>query len=833
MNLFIVILQTSLEQQFGTNMKYLITFLLLIIIMMNTMNAQFEFVGDIKDYTKFENRIEFNLTNAKFNLYVLKNNIIRFRYTNKDEFDPSPSYAVVHSQPENSEFIFSENEAYYNVATNELNIHISKSPCRIKIFDKEMNLINSDEESFGVSFDIDEVRVHKKLLEGESFFGLGEKSDNLRKNGNQYTMWNTDYPAYTSRKDPLYVSIPFFIGVRNYKAYGIYFDNTYKSYFNMGASNNRFYWFGADKGEMDYYFIYGPEIKKVVSDYTLLTGRMELPPKWALGYQQSRWSYYPETKVREIAENFRRYDIPCDVIYLDIHYMDGYRVFTWDKDRFPEPEKMLSDLKKIGFKLITIIDPGVKVDNNYPAAKEGLEKDLFAKYPDGNYYQGEVWPSWAYFPDFTKKETRSWWGDNLGRMLNQGIEGFWNDMNEPAVWGQNFPDIVQFDDNGYKASHKKIHNVYALSMAEATNEGLGKHSPDKRHFVLTRAGFAGIQRYSAVWTGDNEATNEHLKLSCIMPQGLGLSGVAFNGPDAGGFMGEPTANLYARWYQLGAFTPFFRGHTEINTKAQEPWAFPEWVTNIARNSIKFRYELIPFWYSEFYESSQTGIPVMRTMFFDNQNDENCYSHQAQEQFMLGENLLVAPVLNENDLFKKLYLPEGKWFEWKTRNVLEGGRWIVVETPRDNIPLYVKEGGIIPMQESQNFIGEKKIEQMEFLVFPSALKTVYNLYEDDGTSFEYKNGKYSLTNIECEKTNKSVAININKIKEGYNSALKNYLIKIVGQKPISSVSINDAFMEEVSEQSALDNLPQGFFFDANENILFIKTGVSEKVSLKIK
>ncbi|MBU2492104.1 MAG: glycoside hydrolase family 31 protein [Bacteroidetes bacterium] len=817
-------------------MKLIKPILLLLIFVMTNMNAQFEFAGDVKNYKQFENRIEFDLSNSKFNLYVYQYNIIRFRFTNKNEFDPAPSYAVIYELPGKTNFSFKEEENHFLVTTGELNIQINKSPCRISIYDKDMNLINADEESFGVSFDSEEVRVHKKLLEGENFFGLGEKSDNLKKNGNQYTMWNTDYPAYTSRKDPLYVSIPFFIGVKDFKGYGIFFDNTYKSYFNMGASNDRFYWFGADKGEMDYYFIYGPEIKKVVSDYTLLTGRMQMPPKWALGYQQSRWSYYPESKVREIAKNFRDYDIPCDVIYLDIHYMDGYRVFTWDKERFPQPEKMISDLKKDGFKLITIIDPGVKADENYHAAKEGIAKDLFAKYPDGQYYQGEVWPSWAYFPDFTKKETREWWGDKLSVLMNEGIEGFWNDMNEPAVWGQNFPDIVQFDDNGFKASHKKIHNVYGLAMAQATNEGLQKHSSDKRRFVLTRAAFAGIQRYSAVWTGDNEATEEHLKLSCVMPQGLGLSGVAFNGPDAGGFMGEPSAKLYARWYQLGSFTPFFRGHTEINTKAQEPWAFPEWVTDIARASIKFRYQLLPFWYSEFYYASKTGMPVMRPMFLNNQSDKNCYLNEIQEQFMLGDNLLVAPVLNENDLFKKLYLPEGTWFEWNSNppgRIIEGGSWIVVEAPRNNIPLYLKEGGIIPMHESQNYVGEKQIRQMEFLIFPSEKYNDYNLYEDDGETFKYTNGNYSLTNINAVKNSGKIIIKLDKTYKGYDSKLVNYLFQMINIDSFNSVKVNGILFKSIKDKNKFDESNESFFYNKSDKFLIIKTPVMDNIYVEIQ
>jgi alpha-glucosidase len=465
------------------------------------------------------------------------------------------------------------------------------------------------------------VRCHKKLLPGESFFGLGEKSDDLCKNGKEYTLWNTDFWAYDDRTDPLYISVPFFYGIRDFKAYGIFFDNTYKSHFNFGASNNRFYWFGAEKGEMDYYFIYGPEMKQVLTAYTNLTGRAELPPLWALGYQQSRWSYFPEAEVRNLAATFRSKKIPCDVIYLDIDYMDGYRVFTWNKEHFPQPAKMLDDLKKDGFKVIPIIDPGVKADSNYFAAREGLAQDLFVKYPDGQVYQGEVWPSWAYFPDFTKAATRIWWGDKLNLLIQDGVAGFWNDMNEPTVWGTHFPDIVQFDGDCFPTDHKQARNIYALEMARATREGLRKHS-NQRHFILTRAGFAGIQRYSAAWTGDNIANELHLKIACRMSQNIGLSGIPFIGSDVGGFVDNPSERLYIRWMELGAFTPLFRQHAAWDTRRKEPWTFGIDVENTVREFINLRYRLLPFLYNEFYTANQNGWPVMRPLFFNFQDDRN-------------------------------------------------------------------------------------------------------------------------------------------------------------------------------------------------------------------
>ncbi len=792
--------------------------------------SKLEFVGNIKSYKINGNAVEFILSNAILNINIVNENIIRFRYTDKNDFSKAPSYAVIQNVEKKENFTFSDKGKYFLLTTNELNVEILKNPCRISIYDSKMNLINEDDKGFGVSFDEGRVSCYKKLFKDESFYGLGEKTGSLNKVGNQYTMWNTDHPAYDKIWDPLYVSIPFFIGVRNNMAYGIFFDNTYKSYFNMGASNNRFYWFGADDGEMNYYFIYGPEIKKVISSYTELTGRMQLPPMWALGYQQSKWSYYPESTVKRIAETFRDDKIPCDVIYLDIDYMDGYRVFTWNKNRFPDPSNMLKELKMEGFKIIPIIDPGVKVDTGYFAAKEGLSKNLFVKYPDGSVYQGEVWPSWAYFPDFTMKAARDWWGAKLSALLKQGVSGFWNDMNEPSVWGQAFPDLVQFNDNGFEASHRKIHNVYALEEAKATYDAFQKYSPNERRFMLTRAGYSGIQRYSAVWTGDNVASEEHLKLACLMPLGMGLSGIPFVGSDVGGFIGLPSQRLYTRWMELGAFTPFFRGHSVINQDDKEPWAFGSQVENWVREIISLRYKLIPFFYNEFYNSSLTGLPIMRPLFLNYQDDNQCYSTESQYQFMIGDNLLVAPVVDENSDFKKIYLPEGTWMDWWNNKVYNGKQWIIVDAPIYQIPLFIKNGGFIPMQDVQQYVGQKKMDELEMVIFPSASSS-YSYYEDDGTSYDYKKGIYSITKFESNLGKSNGIISIKNIYDKFNSGRKDYLLKILNTSNVSAVYNNDLKMKEYSSIEKLKDSTSGFYFDQHSRILFIKLVYSNNIKVK--
>ncbi len=757
--------------------------ILLVLLVSSFAKAEFKFAGDVKSASASGDRVEFVLSNALLNVYVIDDNIIRFRYTIHDSFSKAPSYAVIKSGNKKVKFDFKEEKSYYLIKTSNLNVEISRSPCRVSVFDKNMNLIDEDSKAFGAAFDGDEVRCFKKLFDRRNFYGLGEKTGPLNKRGFQYTMWNTDSYKYRGDSDPLYLSIPFFIGIRDHKAYGIFLDNTYRSYFNMGASNNRFYWFGAAGGELDYYFIYGPEIKKIISDYTFLTGRMEMPPLWALGYQQSKYSYYPESDVRRIATTFREKKIPCDVIYLDIAYMNGYRVFTWDKYGFPDPAGMISDLKAEGFKIVPIIDPGVKADTNYFAAKEGVKNEVFAKYPDGKLYEGEVWPSWAYFPDFTKEETREWWGQNLSILLKQGVEGFWNDMNEPSVWGQAFPDIVMFNDNGFVADHKKIHNVYALEEAKATYDEFLKFSPDKRHFMLTRAGFSGIQRYAAVWTGDNVADVDHLRMALSMPLEMGLSGIPFTGSDVGGFVGVPSPQLYTRWMELGAFTPFFRGHSAINQKDKEPWAFGFKVEDDVRKVIALRYELLPFLYNEFHNASVTGLPIMRPMFLNFQNEDECYSGDVEQQFMIGDNLLVAPVLDDNSVYKKLYLPEGKWIDWWTNKVYYGGKWIVVDAPVGRIPLFMREGAVIPMQKVLQYTDQEKVDELKFKIFPS-VSNEYDLYRDDGISYDYKKGGYSITKITTGQRADSGNISIEKTYDHYKSGINDYLLEVLNTSGVS-------------------------------------------------
>ena len=623
------------------------------------------------------------------------------------------------------------------------------------------------------------VYVSKVMEENTYFYGLGERTGSLNKKGYHYRNWNTDDPSpHGETFAELYKSIPFLIAIKDENAFGIFFDNHFESHFDMGKENSNYYYFGAVDGNLDYYFMYGPTVKEVVNEYTDLTGKTPLPQLWTLGYQQCRWSYAPEARAMEIANAFREKDIPCDTIYLDIDYMDGFRVFTWDNEKFKNPKEFINKLKEMGFKLVTIIDPGVKVDKGYKIYDEGIKNGYFATDKDGIVYKNRVWPGDAVYPDFMNEKTRNWWSDNQKIMMDVGVSGIWNDMNEPASFNGPLPDDVMFNDDGREVMHKEIHNVYGHMMAKATYEGIKKHT-NKRPFIVTRACYSGSQKYSTIWTGDNQSTWEHLRMSLPMLMNLGLSGMAFCGTDVGGFGHDCTGELLSRWVQVGAFTPLFRNHSTMGSREQEPWAFDKETEDINRKYIKLRYKLIPYLYDLMHKGELTGEPIIRPLLFNYQKDKNTY--EINDEFMFGDNILVAPVVEQGARHRLVYLPEGdNWIDYWTKKEYKGGQYIIKEAPLDICPIYIKVLSIIPIGKEQNYIGEKENDTLTLDIYLGETdgEIMYTHYLDDGESFDYKNGilnKYDIKvsvkeniiisfseDINYENKYKKLIININNL-----------------------------------------------------------------------
>ena len=726
-----------------------------------------ETIGVVQTYSTIATGYLFHCENATvkvelFNAHTIRVNAIR----NNKSFEDF-SYAIT-TPPSKTEHQFFESNEQYVIQTEKIKVLISKTRLRIQFLTLQGQIIHQEHPSFGTGWFGNEVASYKSIQPNEIFVGLGEKTGNLNRRGSSYTHWNTDYFGYPTNGDPLYLSTPFYIGIHSALCYGVFYDNTYKSIMDFGASNDRFTTFTASDGEMDYYFFYDDNIAGILKHYTALTGRVQLPPLWSLGFQQCRYSYYPDKEVINVARTFREKDIPADVIYLDIHYMDEYKVFTWHPERFPNPNDMVDELHRLGFHVILIVDPGVKVEEGYSYYEEGIKKDLFLKYPDGELYSGKVWPGTCHFPDFTNPEARKWWGQKYKIHIDNGIEGYWNDMNEPATWGKRVPDVVEFNYEGIGASHRKGHNVYGMQMARSTYEGTKELLEGKRPFVLTRSGYSGVQRYAAVWTGDNTASDEHMMCGIRLINSMGLAGVAFAGYDVGGFAGEPSNELFARWIAIGAFSPFFRCHSMINSRDAEPWAFGEEVEEISRNYIKLRYRMLPYIYSIFYEASQTGMPIQRSLVIDYMNDTNIYNNNYQNEYLFGPSILIAPVPS-TQMISKIYLPEGGWYDFFTDKYYEGGKEILIETGKDKIPIFVKQGAIVPIQRAVSHANGDPGDTLEIHIYKGIRNESFVYYEDDGAGFDYEDGMYYRREILFNPKNKSLTL---KMKEGnYHSKFK--------------------------------------------------------------
>lgn len=637
-----------------------------------------------------------------------------------------------------------EGDAHLEWHTERLTVRLNRLDSSFSFFSPDGRCINQDEPGLSTSWIGEQVTCYKSLQSGERFIGLGEKTGHLDRKGSGYQNWNTDAYAYHAGSDPLYSSTPFYIGLHQGLVYGIFFDNSFKSYFNLGASNNRFASFGADGGEMNYYFISGSSVLEVIQSYTHLTGRMPLPPLWSLGYQQCRYSYYPDKEVLAVANTFREKDIPADVVVLDIHYMDRYKIFTWHPSHFSNPAALIRELKAKGFHVVIMCDPGIKVEPGYTAYENGLAHDVFIKYPDGKNYTAQVWPGWCHFPDFTNPATRQWWRDQFQDYVALGIEGFWNDMNEIATWGNYLPENIVFDFDGRGATMREARNLYGFQMARSTYEGTKALLQNRRPFNLTRSSFSGIQRYAALWTGDNVSYDEHMLLGVRMVNSLGLTGVAFAGYDAGGFVGNASPKLFARWISIAALSPFFRGHTMINTADSEPWSYGEEVENITRNYIKFRYQLMPYLYSLFYEATQTGAPVQRSLAIDFPFDDHVFDHRFENQYLFGPSVLVAPVESHKEI-TKVYLPAGDWYYLFDGRRYPGEQEIFIDCPLHKLPIFIRASSVLPMKATGINTFDRN-EDLTLHVYKGAQTSRFMLYEDDGVSFDYETGVCSTRQL---------------------------------------------------------------------------------------
>ncbi|MDR3652095.1 MAG: glycoside hydrolase family 31 protein [Paludibacter sp.] len=587
------------------------------------------------------------------------------------------------------------------------------------------------------------------IAKGTDLYGTGENVGSLVRNGKKVTLWNTDNFRYLADKGKrLYQSHPWVLGVnKDGTAFGVIADNTWKQDIDLSDSIR----FISDGPAFRVIVIQRNSPQEVIKELTKLIGRMEMPPLWSLGYQQCRFSYVPDTRIKSLADTFRLKKLPCDVIWMDIDYMERFKIFTFDKKNIPDPKGVNDYLHAKGFHSIWMIDPGVKVEKGYSVYESGSKGDHWVQTADHKEFNGKVWPGECAFPDFTRPETRTWWSGLYKDFMATGIDGVWNDMNEPSVFDG--PNGSMPIDNWHRGGgnlpadvHLRYHDVYGMLMVKASREGILKANPDKRPFILSRSGYLGSNRYAATWTGDNTGNTDNMKLSIPMVLNLGLSGQAFSGPDLGGFALNTSADLFGQWIAMGTFFPFMRGHAAKGENNKEPWAFGTEIENVSRTALNRRYRLLPYFYTLFNEASKNGMPVMRPVFFADPKDTTL--RKEQQTFLVGNDLLIIPKWAVNPI-----QPKGIW-----RIISIAGENSTTDKYQADVKL--KGGAIIPLGNIIQNTTQFNLDSLTLMVsLDSNGKATGTMYEDAGDGFQYQHGAYLLSTFTAKQAGQKVEVKI--------------------------------------------------------------------------
>lgn len=773
----------------------------------------------------------------KLRVEVIRDGIIRLKMSRHCLFDDRPTFAVCAPiDAETPKFSVEENDEFVRVATSEMRVTVYRTPFHIDAHRADGSVIfesfiDEDGDPWAYAVLNETFVVRRRCRREDAFLGLGQKTGAFNRRGRNFELWNTDVmnpnvaggfdqkvhsddprcDPTSTEFDPYYISIPFFYHLPDQTGAmaGFFFDNGYRGAFEFARPLEFIVSF--EGGQYTEYVFAGSTMEKILGDYTWLTGRMQPPPLWSLGYHQCRWFAYTQEAIEKLAETHRRRKIPCDSIWLDIDYMDGYRVFTWNKERFPDHRAMFRELRSRGFRMVTIIDPGVKYERGYRVFDEAVERDLLCQTEAGTIYAGQVWPGRTGFPDFTLAEARKWWGEWNARHIESGVSGIWNDMNEPAT-GDLPCDSMRFGRGRF--SHERFHNQYALLMAMATVEGLLEHAPEKRPFVLSRAGSPGIQRYAANWLGDNISRWDHLAMSVAMSLGLGISGQPFVGADVGGFMGNSSAELMVRWYQCAALTPFFRNHNNANQKDQYPWVCGESIEDLCRKAIELRYTLLPYIYSQFMESAETGWPVQRPLIFFDPSDRA--ARDLDDEYLFGDHLLVAPVLQKSATARQVYLPRGTWHHWHTGEIFDGRQFVIAPTPMNYIPLFARGGAVIPTwPHAPQSTMDHRAETIDLHVFlpREGGETRSVLHEDDGSTFAFRAGAFVRTEFVLEKKAGGISLRASVTGKGFPEFARTSFRLVVHGHVTAEGTLNGQKHELKNNALAFENAGVDFSFKA--------------------
>ncbi len=781
--------------------------------------------GAVTSVEPFKNGVVIHAGHLIEQITALRDDVVRIRISSTGTLPEDASWAVLPKAREASVAIQAENSAESaGFRTAQMQVSVRRSDLVMTIRDASGNIVQ--QEAKPICFNSHAFTLTNVMPDDEHYFGLGDKTGPLDRRGQAFTLWSTDSYRFQESTDPLYKSIPFFLTFRAGQSTGVLLDNTWRSDFDFGRTTQDAYTFGAEDGPVDYYVFLGPSPRQVVETYAWLTGTPPLPPKWALGYQQSRYSYSPVQKLMEVAERLRADRIPADAVYLDIDFQDKNRPFTVDPNAFPDLPGTVAKLKAMQLHTVAITDLHIAAAPNqgYIPYDSGIAGDEFVHNRDGSVFTGIVWPGPSVFPDFTEQSARAWWGTLYKPLVADGIDGFWNDMNEPSVF--NTPNktmpldaVHRIDESGFAtrtATHAEIHNVYGMENTRATYEGLLRLQPDKRPFVMTRASYAGGQRYAVTWTGDNSSTWNHLRMTAFMMKNLGLSGFSFVGADVGGFAGTPPPDLLTRWLEIGAFQPIDRDHTEKGTGDQEPWVGGPEQEAIRRRYIEERYRLLPYLYTVAEESSRNGLPILRPLFLD-YPDAASDRHpldidpSVAGEFLVGHDLLVAPspYPEEPDAYT-VEFPTAVWYDYwtgepvqrtppkpQTINFVPTGLPAAPSIPLttevhptlSSLPVYVRGGAILPVAPLTQSTSETPKGPLTLRVFEGP-DCRGDLYLDDGETYAFQHGHFLRMSFTCSAAPDGLHVTLSPHEGNYPAWWTEVRLEVHGPSPRKSVVLRN-------------------------------------------
>ncbi|MBU2649702.1 MAG: DUF5110 domain-containing protein [Bacteroidetes bacterium] len=695
-------------------------------------------IGHFREFSFSSRSLEIEGDNGQIILTHYAPDIIRVRVSDANINDWK-SYAVI-LEP-SGEFQFRFNSKVLILTTDSLKIEIEKYPLHIRIFTYDNKLVTEHYFGLTISWLGGVVSQYHRLFQDEIFLGLGDQPGSLNRRG-QYFENNGIVESPENGISGFGSFIPFFLGIHDSLTYGIFLDHTGRSSFNFGAgTDDQYYSFSSSDGTLDYYFIWGKSVKSILSKFTALTGKMEMPPLWALGYHHSRQGYSSNQQVIRTAEEFREKGFPADIYCLDMFSTRDFEVFTWDPKRFDHPSVLTGTLKDAGFRTSMQVDAGVRINPGFDIYQDGINHDHFIKYPGGLPYTGNTKAGRCHFPDLTNRETYSWWKGHFKSLADAGVRSICFDPNTKIVRQMGgIPDIIELDGDGTTTSMMKVRNLYYLMMASSAYEAMKTHLKNERSLVLAHNAYAGIQRYAATWNGfilpGEDIMLEGVRRICSM----GLSGVPLCGSDIGGSSGIVSPSLYLRWLNIAIYNPIFINTFDADAPEQMPWSYGEKTEAIARNIFNKRYSLLPYIYSSLYESNQSGIPLARSLAIEYPFDLTIYAKSFENQFQLGKNLLIIPAYSDEKI-TRVYLPEGNWFFANNDRYYTGPCEIMVACPVDSIPVFVREGSIIPMQSPVISCLDSPSDTLSIHIYAGNNQNSFTYYEDDGYSYNYQKGNY--------------------------------------------------------------------------------------------